>query len=68
MENNVYTLETLAADRLDEARATARRLSLLAQVRAPRTRLRHRIGAGLIALGEWLRDTGAGIPARSAVQ
>ena len=68
MENNVYALETLAAERLNEARATARRLSLVAQVRAPRTRLRQSLGAVLIALGEWLRDTGAGVPARSAVQ
>ena len=68
MENNVYALETLAAERLSEARATARRLSLVAQARHPRTPLRRSIGAALIALGEWLRHTGAGLPARSAVQ
>jgi hypothetical protein len=68
MDNNLYALETLVAIRLTEARATARRLDLLALARPPRTSVRRRIGATLIGLGEWLRDAGAVVPVRSAVR
>ena len=68
MDNNLYALETLVALRLTEARATARRLDLLALARPPRTSVRRRIGATLIGLGEWLRDAGAVVSVRSAVR
>ena len=68
MDNNLYALETLVAIKLTEARAEARRLDLLALARPPRLAARRRLGMVLIALGEWLRDTGAVVPARSAVQ
>jgi len=68
MENNLYALETLVAIKLTEARAEARRLDLMALARPPRLRVRRRLGMALIALGEWLRDTGAVVPARSAVR
>jgi hypothetical protein len=68
MENNLYTLEALVTSRLDEARADARRLDQIALARAPRMAVRRRLGVALIALGEWLRDPGAVVPARSAVQ
>jgi hypothetical protein len=68
MDSNLYALEKLAAQRLTEARATARRLDLLAHARPPRTSVRQRLGATLIGLGEWLRDAGAVVPVRSAVR
>ena len=68
MDNNLYALETLVVQRLAEARATARRLDQLALARPPRTPVRQRIGTALIGLGEWLRDAGAIVPARSAVR
>jgi len=68
MDNNLYALETLVAIRLTEARAEARRLDLMALAQPPRVPVRRRLGMALIALGEWLRDTGAALPARSAVQ
>jgi len=68
MENNLYAIETLVAIRLTEARAEARRLDLMALAQPPRRLVRRRLGGALIALGEWLRDTGAALPARSAVQ
>jgi hypothetical protein len=55
MDNNPYTLEAMVHERLTHARAEARRLDLLARARRPRRPLRTRLGAGLIALGEWLR-------------
>jgi hypothetical protein len=68
MDNNLYALETLVAIRLSEARAEAHRLDLMALAQPPRLPVRRRLGLTLIALGEWLRDTGAAVPARSAVQ
>jgi hypothetical protein len=66
MDNNLYALETLVAIKLAEARAESRRLDLLAL--APAAPVRRRLGAALIALGEWLRGPGAVVPARSAVR
>ena len=68
MDNNLYALETLVAIKLAESRAEARRLDLLALAQPPRLAVRRRLGLALIALGEGLRDTGAALPARSAVQ
>jgi hypothetical protein len=68
MDNNLYALETLVAIKLTEARAEAHRLDLMALAQPPRLLVRRRLGLALIALGEWLRDTGAVVPARSAVQ
>jgi hypothetical protein len=68
MDNNLYALETLVGIRLTEARAEARRLDLLALASPPRRPVRRRLGLVLIALGEWLRDTGAVVPARFTVQ
>jgi hypothetical protein len=69
MDNNLYALETLVAIRLTEARAEARRLDLMALAQPPNgAPVRRRLGMALIALGEWLRDTGAVVVARSAVQ
>jgi hypothetical protein len=59
MDTNIYALQTLAAEKLTRARDEARRAHLLARVRAGRPCLRARIGAGLIALGEWLRGAPA---------
>jgi hypothetical protein len=53
--DNFYALQMLAAERLTHAREEARRLDLVALARGPRPRLRARLGACLIALGEWLR-------------
>lgn len=55
MDNNPYALEMLTAERLTQARAEARRLAVVALARPPRRPLRARLGARLIALGEWLR-------------
>jgi hypothetical protein len=63
MDNNLYALQILVEERLDRARAAARRLDLLALARAPRRPVRVRAGTVLIALGEWLR----GGPALAAV-
>jgi hypothetical protein len=69
MDNNLYALETLVAIKLTEARAEARRLDLMALAQPPKgAPVRRRLGLVLIALGEWLRHTGAALPARSAVQ
>ena len=69
MDNNLYALEPLVAIRLTEARAEARRLDLMALAQPPKgAPVRRRLGLALIALGEWLRDTGAVVPVRSAVQ
>ena len=68
MDNNLYALETLVAIRLSEARAEAHRLDLMALAQPPQLPVRRRLGLALIALGEWLRDTGAVAPARSAVR
>ena len=57
MDSNVYALQALAAEKLTRARDEARRANLVARARTGRPRLRARIGAGLIALGEWLRDS-----------
>jgi hypothetical protein len=63
MDTNPYALEQLARERLADARLVARRLDLVAQARGPRRPLRGWVGAGLVALGEWLR----GGPAVAAV-
>ena len=55
MDTNLYALQMLAAERLTGAREEARRLDLVALARGSRPRLRVRLGARLIALGEWLR-------------
>jgi hypothetical protein len=55
MDTNVYALQMLAAERLTHARSEARRLDLVARARRTRPPLRARLGADLIALGEWLR-------------
>jgi len=62
MDTNVYALQMLAAERLTHARSEARRLDLVAQARRARPSRRARLGASLIALGEWLR----GAPALAA--
>ena len=64
MDANHYTLETMVAERLTHARAEARRLDLVARGRRARPPLRARVGAGLIALGEWLRAEPPLVPAR----
>jgi hypothetical protein len=53
MDTNLYALEILVGERLTHARAEARRQDLLPQA-APLA-FRVRLGAGLIALGAWLR-------------
>jgi hypothetical protein len=63
MDNNLYALQILVEERLDRARAEARRLDLLARARTPRRPVRVRAGAALIGLGEWLR----GAPALAAI-
>ena len=55
MDTNLYALQTLAAERLTHARDEARRADLAALARVGRPPLHARLGAGLIALGEWLR-------------
>ena len=64
MDTNLYALQMLAAERLTHAREEARRLDLVAIARGPRPRLRVRLGARLIALGEWLRRAPLLAPAR----
>jgi hypothetical protein len=63
MDINVYALEMMARERLTHLRAEARRLDLLALARPPRPRLRVRLGAALVALGEWLRGVPTLAPA-----
>jgi hypothetical protein len=53
--DNYCALEILVIERLTEARQAAHRLRLAARARARRPALRARLGATLIALGEWLR-------------
>jgi hypothetical protein len=55
MENSLYALETMLAERLTDARREARRCHLAALARPRRRPLRARLGETLIALGEWLR-------------
>jgi hypothetical protein len=55
MDYNYCALEALVSERLTEARQAAYRLNLAAQARARRATFRARLGAALIALGEWLR-------------
>lgn len=61
MDTNLYALEIAVRERLTHARDEARRQDLAALVSRPR--LRVRLGAGLIALGEWLRGGPALAPA-----
>jgi hypothetical protein len=56
MDSNLYALETMVRERLTHARDEARRQGLTALARASRPGRRVRLGDGLIALGEWLRD------------
>ncbi len=55
MDHNFCALEMLVFERLTEARQAAHRRSLAALARPRRRLLRARLGAALIALGEWLR-------------
>ena len=55
MDHNFYALETMLAERLTDARREALRCHLAALARPRRRPLRARLGAALIALGEWLR-------------
>jgi len=55
MDTNVYALETMARERLAHLRDEARRMDRLVLARGERPTLRVRLGAALIALGEWLR-------------
>lgn len=55
MDDNFYALELLVTERLTHARRAAHRLNLAAEARARRPALRVRLGAALVALGEWLR-------------
>ena len=55
MDTNVYALETMARERLAHLRDEARRMDRLALARVARPGLRVRLGAALVALGEWLR-------------
>jgi hypothetical protein len=57
MEMNEYTLEKLVQEKLNEARAATARRALVPGSRSPRGALRARLGAALIALGEWLSGT-----------
>jgi len=62
MDNNLYALDVLVRERLTHARDVARRQDLADQARAARPALRVRLGARLIALGEWLSDAPALAP------
>ena len=64
METNHHALETMVTERLTHARDEARRRELAARARGARPRLRVRLGAGLIALGEWLRGQPVLVAAR----
>jgi hypothetical protein len=64
MDTNLYALQTMVAERLTRARSEARRLDLVALARPSRRSLRARLGAGLIALGVWLRGTASLVAAR----
>ena len=55
MDTNLYALETMADERLTQARRHARHVALLARLRPRRRPLRARLGGALVALGEWLR-------------
>jgi hypothetical protein len=55
MDTNLYALETMAVERLTQARRHAQHLAVLALARARRRPLRARLGGALVALGEWLR-------------
>lgn len=54
MELSMYAVEKLAALRLDELRAEARRIALLEVARGPRPRIASGLGVALIHLGRWL--------------
>ena len=57
MDNNVYALETLVEERLAEARAHARDLSLVTPARRRRRPFRVRLGLRLIVAGRRLCGT-----------
>lgn len=63
-EVDVYVLRAIASDRLAEARAFARYQAWRAAAADGRPTLRARLGANLIALGQWLGRSapGAGSP------
>ena len=63
MDTNVYALETMARERLAHLRDEARRMDRLALARVARPALRVRLGAALVALGEWLRGEPVLVPA-----
>ena len=63
MDTNLYALDVLVRERLTHARDVARRQDLADQARAARPALRVRLGAGLIALSEWLRGAPTLAPA-----
>jgi hypothetical protein len=62
MELNEYLLEILVRERLADARAATARRSLVVRSRRPRSSLRTRVGAVLIALGERLTGAPAARP------
>lgn len=63
MDTNLYALDVLVRERLTVARAESRRQDLVALASAGRPGARARLGAALIALGEWLRGEPALAPA-----
>src|SRR5437879_4861970 len=62
MEVNEYVLEMLVREKLDAARALTARRALVPHSRPARARVRERVGAALIALGERL---GGGVGSRA---
>lgn len=54
MDLNEYTAEWLVRERLAEARAYARRQSLIESVRPPRRPARVALGNALIRAGHWM--------------
>ena len=56
---DLYWMEWLARERLDQARAWAARQALIREALSDRPGLRLRLGGLLIRLGTWLRDRGA---------
>lgn len=57
MDINEYVFEHLVREKLQDARSATARRALVVGSRPPRTALRARVGAALIALGERLAGT-----------
>lgn len=65
MEENWYAVQQHAHDRITEARAAARSMTLARRL-APPHRARYALGVALIRLGSWVLASGMRVPSEVA--